>query len=162
MLSGLLDGPARWCSDRPAIVVGERTLHTWGTLAEAVARRSAGLRTSLGVAPGERVMLFAPNCPEYLEVLFSIWHAGAVAVPVNSKLHPLEAAELARASDAKVCFAGRDLADGLLARLPERTRVVVIGESDDTSLVQADPAPPVPRSLGDDAWIFFTSGTTGR
>jgi long-chain acyl-CoA synthetase len=158
----LLDGPASWGFDRPAIVVGERTVHTWGSLAEAVARRSAGLRTLLGVDPGERVVLFAANCPEYLEVLFSIWHAGAVAVPVNSKLHPLEAAELAGASDAKVCFVGRDLAEGLLARRPERSRVVVIGEPDDTSLVQADPAPPVARSLGDDAWIFFTSGTTGR
>ena len=128
MLSRLLDGPASWCSDRPAIVLGERTIHTWATLAEAVSRRSAGLRTSLGVAPGQRVVLFAANCPEYIELLFSIWHAGAVAVPVNSKLHPREAAELAESSGARICFAGRDLADGLMTHLPERSRVVVIGE----------------------------------
>src|SRR5438132_4500610 len=162
MLSRLLDGPASWCSDRPAIVLGERTIHTWATLAEAVSRRSAGLRTSLGVAPGQRVVLFAANCPEYIELLFSIWHAGAVAVPVNSKLHPREAAELAESSGARICFAGRDLADGLMTHLPERSCVVVIGEPDDTALARAEPAPPVARSLADDAWIFFTSGTTGR
>jgi long-chain acyl-CoA synthetase len=162
MLSGLLDGPARWCSDRPAIAVGERTLHTWGTLAEAVARRGAGLRTSLDVAPGDRVMLFAANCPEYLEILFSIWHAGAVAVPVNSRLHAREAAELVETSGARICFAGRDLADGLMTQLPEQTRVVVIGEPDDLALARAEAAAPVERAFGDDAWIFFTSGTTGR
>ena len=162
MLSALLDGPARWAADEPAIVLGERTLQTWSTFAEAVARRSAGLRTSLGVAPGDRVVLFAGNCPEYLEALFSIWHAGAVAVPVNAKLHPREAAELVEASGASVCFAGPDLADGLSEHLPGQVRVIVLGEAGDHALVRAEPAAPVARSLDDDAWIFFTSGTTGR
>ena len=162
MLSGLLDGPAAWGRDRPAIVVGERPLHTWGTFAEAVARRSAGMRGALGVAPGDRVVLFAANCPEYLEALFAIWHAGAVAVPVNGKLHPREAAALMEASRARVCFADRDLANGLDSELPEQSRLVVLGEADDLALARSEPAAPVPRSLGDDAWIFFTSGTTGR
>jgi long-chain acyl-CoA synthetase len=121
-----------------------------------------GLRTSLGIAPGDRVLLFAGNCPEYLEVLFSIWHAGAVAVPVNSKLHPRETAELVDSSGTGICFVGGDLADGLSARLPEQVRLVVLGDADDRALTRAEPATPVPRSLADDAWIFFTSGTTGR
>jgi len=156
VLSGLIDGPARWNADGRAIVLGDRTVHTWRTFADTVARRSAALRASLGVAPGDRVMLFAPNCPEYLEILFSIWHAGAVAVPVNGKLHPREATELMDRSGAAVCFAAADLAEGL------ESRAVVIGESDDLELARAEPAPPVTRSLADDAWIFFTSGTTGR
>ena len=156
MLSGLLDGPARWHAGGRAIVVGERTVHTWRTLAAAVARRSAALRMSFGVSPGDRVMLFAPNCPEYLEILFSIWHAGAVVVPVNGKLHPREASELRERSGAKVCFTTSELADGL------GPDVVVIGGPADLALARAQPAPPVARSLGDDAWIFFTSGTTGR
>jgi long-chain acyl-CoA synthetase len=156
VLSGLLDGPARWNADGRAIVLGDRTVHTWRTFADAVARRSAALRTSLGVAPGDRVVLFAPNGPEYLEILFSIWHAGAVAVPLNAKLHPREAAELVERSRAAACFAAGELADGLDAR------VVVIGTADDVALQPTEPAPPVPRALADDAWIFFTSGTTGR
>ncbi len=150
MLSGLIDGPAAWNGDGQAIVAGDRTVHTWRTFAEAVARRSGALRGVFGVAPGDRVMLFAPNCPEYLEILFSIWHAGAVAVPVNAKLHPREAAELFERSGAKVCFAGVGLA-GL--------RIVAV---DDPVGARAEPAPPVERSFDDDAWIFFTSGTTGR
>jgi long-chain acyl-CoA synthetase len=162
MLSALLDGPARWCADGAAIVVGDRPLRTWSTFAEAVARRSSGLRRSAGVAPGETVALFAANCPEYLEALFSIWHAGAVAVPVNGKLHPREAAELVDACRARICFASRDLAHGLCDHVPSRSRVVVLGDADDLALERAEPAAPVTRSLADDAWIFFTSGTTGR
>ena len=30
------------------------------------------------------------NNPFYLEVLFAIWHAGLVAVPMNAKLHSEE------------------------------------------------------------------------
>jgi long-chain acyl-CoA synthetase len=156
VLSGLIDGPARWNDDGRAIVLGGRTVHTWSTFAEAVARRSAALRTALGVAPGDRVMLFAPNCPEYLEILFSIWHAGAVAVPIDGRLHPREAAELMDRTSAKVCFAAGELAEGL------DSRAVVIGEADDLELARAEPAPSVARSIADDAWIFFTSGTTGR
>ncbi|MDX6467834.1 MAG: long-chain acyl-CoA synthetase [Gaiellaceae bacterium] len=162
MLSGLLDGPARWCSDGRAIVVGDRTVHTWRTFAEAVARRSAALRASCGAAPGDSVMLFAPNCPEYLEILFSIWHAGAVAVPVDGRLHPREAAELMARSGARICFAAPELSEGLSSQLPEGSRIVVIGGPDDRALARAEPAEPVARSLADDAWIFFTSGTTGR
>jgi acyl-CoA synthetase (AMP-forming)/AMP-acid ligase II len=162
VLSALLDGPASWAAERPAIVLGDRTLHTWSTFSEAVARRSAGLRTSLGVGPGDRVVLFAGNCPEYLEALFSIWHAGAVAVPVNGKLHPREAAELVETSGARVCFTGRELADELSAHVPGKSRVIVLGEADDVALARNEPAAPVARSLDDDAWIFFTSGTTGR
>jgi long-chain acyl-CoA synthetase len=156
VLSGLIDGPAQWNADGRAIVLGDRTVHTWRTLAEAVARRSGALRASLRIAPGDRVVLFAPNCPEYLEILFSIWHAGGVAVPVNAKLHPREAAELVERCGATLCFTAGELAEGL------GSRVVVIGESDDLDLARAEPAPPVARSLADDAWIFFTSGTTGR
>jgi long-chain acyl-CoA synthetase len=149
VLSGLLDGPATWNADGRAIAVGDRTVHTWRTFTQAVARRSGALRTRFGIAPGDRVMVFAPNCPEYLEILFSIWHAGAVAVPVSAKLHPREAAELFDRSGAKVCFAGVDLAG---------TQVVAV----DDPASRAEPASPAVRSLADDAWIFFTSGTTGQ
>jgi long-chain acyl-CoA synthetase len=86
-LAGLLDGPARWGADRPAVVLGERPVRTWAQLARAVARRAAGLCERHGVMPGDAVALFAANHPAYLEALFAIWHAGAVAVPIGGRLH---------------------------------------------------------------------------
>jgi long-chain acyl-CoA synthetase len=107
------------------------------------------MRDRFGVLPGDSVALFASNCPEYLEILFSVWHAGAVAVPISSRLHPREAAALLDSSHSKLCFADVELD----ARIP----VLDISEP-----LAAEPMAPVPRRLDDDAWIFFTSGTTGR
>jgi long-chain acyl-CoA synthetase len=141
-LAGLLDGPAQWSADSPAVVVGDRPVRTWSELAEAVARRGAALRDRFGVRPGDAVALYADNCPEYLEVLFSVWHAGAVAVPISSRLHPREAAALVESSRSKVCFSD--------------DAVPMSEEFSD------EPMAPVRRALDDDAWFFFTSGTTGR
>jgi len=161
-LAGLLDGPARWNADGPAIAVGEDVVRDWRGLAGAVARRAGGLRDRLGVAPGDAVALFAANCPEYLEALFAIWHAGAVAVPISSRLHPREAADLLDASRARACFVTAELAGPLAAEAPDGVRLLAFGSGDDRALLAGDPVAPVARGPGDDAWIFFTSGTTGR
>jgi len=158
----LLDGPSRWAADRPAVLLGDQPVRTWAQLAEAVARRAGGLRHHLGVTPGARVALYADNCLEYLETLFAIWHAGAVAVPISSRLHAREAAALVAASGAAACFATAGVAGGLADLVDDGVRVVVAGEPDDAALLGADPIAPQAREAGDDAWIFFTSGTTGR
>jgi long-chain acyl-CoA synthetase len=178
-LAGLLDGPARWAAERPALMVGERPERTWAELAEAVARRAAGLRGAHGIGAGDAVALFAANHIAYLESLFAIWHAGGVAVPISSRLHPREAADIVDRGHAKLCFATADTAAGLEAALAETERacrlspsglqttrgmppVVVLGGDADAELGRAEPMPAVPRRPTDDAWTFFTSGTTGR
>src|SRR6201997_1824366 len=48
-------------------------------------RRVAGLADSLvelGVKPGDRIGLFAPNCPEWHTADFAISGSGAVTVPI--------------------------------------------------------------------------------
>jgi len=160
-LAGLLDGPARWGAERPAIVVGNEPVRTWSGFADAVARRAAALRDRHGIAPGDAVALFAANHPAYLEALFAIWHAGGVAVPISSRLHAKEAADIIDRGHAKLCFATADVADDLLAQVDD-VPVLVFGEADDAALLRAEPMAPVTRLAGDDAWIFFTSGTTGR
>jgi long-chain acyl-CoA synthetase len=158
----MLDGPSRRLADRPAVLVGEEPVRSWAGLADAVARRAAGLRDRHGVRPGDAVALFAANCAEYLEILFSIWHAGAVAVPISSRLHAREAAALLDASRARACFATPDVAGDLAATAPAQATLVVVGTPEDRVLLGAEPMAPVPRGFDDDAWIFFTSGTTGR
>ena len=161
-LALLLDPPARSLPDEPAVLVGERPVRSWQALAEAVARRAGALAASYGVRPGNRIALVAGNCPEYLELLFAIWHAGAVAVPVSSRLHPRETAALLGDCDASLCVTTAAVADDLAPLLPPPTRLLVIGTSDERATTLADPVEPVRRSAVDDAWIFYTSGTTGR
>ena len=161
-VASLLDGPSRWAADRPAVVLGDALLRTYAQLADAVARRAHALRDRLGVRPGDAVALFAGNCPEYLEWLFAIWHAGGVVVPISSRLHAREAGELVRASRARACFTTADLAQATATELDGSVPVVVAGERDDAALLAAEPIEPADRGPADDAWIFFTSGTTGR
>ena len=157
-LAGLLDGPARWAADRPALLEGERPLRTWAELAEAVARRAGGLRERHGIEPGDAVALFASNHAAYLELLFAIWHAGAVAVPISSRLHAREAADIVERSHARLVLGdprGRRRSSPPLLDGPA---TIVLGDEDDEALLAAEPAPLQPRALTDDAWIFFTSG----
>jgi long-chain acyl-CoA synthetase len=150
---------------RPALFLGHALLADYGQFhAEAMA--VAGWLGAQGVAPGDRVALFLPNAPDYLRLLYGIWGAGAVALPINAKLHPREAAWIIADAGAALVFAAPALADDLAQALAQ--------EGLKLSLMPADPAgldpvlahPPLaaicPRAAEDLAWLFYTSGTTGR
>ncbi len=55
---------------------------SFAALNDAVDRFAAGLQ-KLGVAPGDRVALFMPNCPQYAIAYFAAWRIGAIVVPCN-------------------------------------------------------------------------------
>lgn len=95
--------------ERPAILHGAQVLHDYRAFAGRAAAIAGGLRAR-GYGAGERVALFMTNCPEYLEVLYGIWWAGLVAVPVNAKLHPRELAYVLDDAGACCLFLGADLA----------------------------------------------------
>jgi long-chain acyl-CoA synthetase len=161
-LALLLDAPAGAASDDPAVLLGDRPVRSWQGLAEVVARRAGALSASHGIRPGDRVALVAGNCPEYLELLFAIWHAGGVAVPISNRLHAREAAVLLEDCAASLCFTSEDLAESLAPLLPPPTRLLVVGTAEERATTAAAPVEPARRSALDDAWIFYTSGTTGR
>ncbi len=75
----------------PALMRGTRVMSDYAGFARAAAGIGAALRAR-GIAPGDRVAIFMSNAPEYLEALYGIWFAGAVAVPINGKLHVRETA----------------------------------------------------------------------
>ncbi|MGH1413640.1 MAG: class I adenylate-forming enzyme family protein [Pelagimonas sp.] len=146
--------------DRPALHLGTTLLATYGELHTASARLATGLK-SLQVAPGDRVALFMKNVPDYLIAEYGAWYAGAAIVPINAKLHPREAAWIIENAGAKLCFASEDLADDLSGF----TSATVIENGSCHWLQLLDNAanlPPVHRDPSDLAWLFYTSGTTGR
>jgi long-chain acyl-CoA synthetase len=150
-----LDRTAAVMGARPALMLGAEVVADYATFA----RRAAGLAASLaarGVAPGDRVGVFAKNLPDYLTCLFGIWRAGAAAVPVNAKLHPKEAGWILADADALLCFVSADLA-------PETDLPCIpLASAEFDALCAADPVAPVARNAGDLAWLFYTSGTTGK
>lgn len=103
-LAQMLVRTARAHPDHAALFLGTEPLSTFEQLADRVARCACGLRDWLGLHAGERVALVMKNCPQYIELLYGIWHAGLCAVPINAKLHPREINGILQNSGACLCF----------------------------------------------------------
>ena len=150
---------------QPALADGERVHADWATFAARAAAAATGLRDDFGLSPGDRVAIVMRNRPEYLEALFAIWHAGLVAVPVNARLHRDEIAYILDHSETAVALTDDDHADdveslvGTVASL--QAAVLAPGDRWDR-LTASSPAAIVDRTPDDPAWLFYTSGTTGR
>jgi long-chain acyl-CoA synthetase len=148
--------------DAPAIGFGERVARTYGEFAARVARLAGAFRQKLRLASGESVLLAAANSPDYLDVLYAIWHAGLVAIPANAKLHGAELGYMIEHSGARLCLASDGIDTALGRHMPPGSRLITIGSDEYRHLLDADPVAVEARSGGDLAWLFYTSGTTGR
>jgi long-chain acyl-CoA synthetase len=151
--------------DRPALFLGADCVADYGQF-HAQAAAVAGWLDAQGLRQGDRVALFMKNRPEFLILLYGIWMAGAVAVPVNAKLHGREAAWIAVDAGARLAFASPGLADDLAQALSQEggDARVILADPDGLADVlahdrQTVPCPLAPQDL---AWLFYTSGTTGR
>ncbi len=157
-----LERAGREGGDRPALGLGTRILRNYGDVAGRVARLAGALQ-AMGLKPGERVAIAAKNSPDYVEVLYAIWHAGLAAVPANAKLHGAELGYIFEQSGARVCFASPDVESAIAAHAPKPLeRLISIGGAEYERLLAHDAAAVVPRAPDDLAWLFYTSGTTGR
>ncbi len=147
----------------PASALGTRVVASFGELGSRSARLAGVLRERFGLAPGDRVAIVGKNSPAYLELLFGIWHAGLAAVPANAKLHGAELGYILAHSGARVCFASDGLESEIAPHAPASLEcLIVIGSREYEALFKADAIAVTPRSSDDLAWLFYTSGTTGR
>ena len=146
----------RW-PGTPALFLGSEVVADYAAFDARAGGVANWLSAEAGIAPGDRVAVFMKNCPDYLITLFGIWKAGAVAVPVNAKLHPKEASWIISDAGAKLTLVSGELAEGIDA--PQCLSVP--GEEFDHAAAQA-PLPTQACGPGDLAWLFYTSGTTGR
>ena len=145
--------------DKTAIYQG---LEAWCDYREFM-QKAAGLASSLrefGVKPGEPVGVFMANEPADLPVLYGIWWAGAAAIPINAKLHAKEAEWILGNSGARLAFVSDGLAGGLSV---EGMSVVLTRSEAFAHMFEGSGTAPVARRDPSDlAWLFYTSGTTGR
>jgi acyl-CoA synthetase (AMP-forming)/AMP-acid ligase II len=162
-LAALLFDVARRLPDRPA-VSAERHSWNYGEFAGRVARLAGGLR-GRGLAPGDRVLLCLENCAEFFELLFGCWAAGLCAVPANARLHRREVEYIAENSGARLLVATPALAETLgplAGTVDTLDAVIATGTAEYDALLSAEPIRPEPGAPTDRAWLFYTSGTTGR
>jgi fatty-acyl-CoA synthase len=161
-------------ADRPAVVDGGRAW-TYAEHHDRVRRVAAALRDELGVAAGDRVAALLPNVSALLELHYAAPGAGAVLVPLNTRLTGGDYAHILAHSGATAVVAATSLRapleDALERMDGERPRVVWVGGDDgapragdeyERLLTAARPAdlrrPADERAL---LSINYTSGTTG-
>ncbi len=155
-LPRLLTVTANRLPDKVAIAFRDRSW-TYGQV-ENAARGFAAELVERGIRSGDRVVLLAPNKPEWLVALFGVVGAGAVLVPINPAL-----------TASEIAFIVEDCAPKLMI-VDETQHEKVPGHLGAALLPlpgidrpREDQVPRwVPREPGDAAIIFYTSGTTGR
>lgn len=164
-IANLLHRAAVQHGSLPALTVHDRPACSYREMAQRMRSVGAVLRRRYGLDPGDRVALAMSNRPAFYEILFGAWHAGLVAVPMNCKLHGREFAFMLTHSSARVCLTSPELASviaGVADDCPSLMRVIDVDSDEyraalrDDDMDQVDVEPTTP------AWLFYTSGTTGR
>src|SRR5208337_970035 len=113
--------------------LGER--YSYGRLAMLIDRFAAGL-VKIGVKPHDRVMLYIPNCPQWIIANFAINKIGAVVVPVSPIYTAYEIAYMIEDSHIKtvICLDTNFVYIREVMKKTELERVIV------TDLVELIPA----------------------
>ncbi|WP_460502891.1 AMP-binding protein, partial [Hymenobacter agri] len=177
-------------ADQPALIYDSpvtNTLrtYTYAELLDLTARLAGGLR-ELGVAVGDRVLIYMPNMPEAVAAMLACARLGAIHSVVFGGFAPHELA--VRIDDARprviICASGgmefdriipyKPLVDEALAKAAHQPAHVVVCQRDFVTagmqpdrdvdyatLLQAAPVPAVPVSATHPLYILYTSGTTG-
>ena len=164
-IAQLLVRSAQVFADRPAILQGDRPLYTYAEFEDRVARLAHFLRDGHGLDAGERIAIFMGNRPEYLETLYATLWAGLVAVPINAKLHPREVRFILADAQARLLMTSSEhAADFTDPSEPLAGRCTAITCEGPAYLqaLRGQRRKPVHRLPDDVAWLFYTSGTTGR
>lgn len=158
---------ARWYPSQPAIIDEHVTL-TW----EELDRRSSAVANgllALGVGRGDSVAILLENGVEYVEILYGIWKAGAVTVPLNLAVPESGLEMMLKDAAARVLFCSPAQQARLAARLDVvdalRPGGVMVHDGPAGAYARwrdAQPSSRPPVTIGDEdaCNIIYSSGTT--
>lgn len=169
ILGEMLARVARKYPQKPALVFGETRL-VFGELNERV-NRLANALADRGVGKGDRVAVLSYNSHRVVEAYFACHKLGAVAVPVNFRMVEEEVRYVLSDSGARTLLFGEgfgDIAenirgdDGISLAVDMDGETEGFAENYERIISTADPGEPaVEVDDDDDAFIMYTSGTTG-
>jgi long-chain acyl-CoA synthetase len=115
---------------------------------------AAGLVKELQIEPGDRVAILDKNSDDYIELLFALDKAGAVACPINWRLTAPEVATVVGDADPKALVISDDL-----RQTADQVKCRVLGYGELPRVIGGQD----PRRDADEpvTWQLYTSGTTG-
>jgi acyl-CoA synthetase (AMP-forming)/AMP-acid ligase II len=183
----LADSFSRYAG-REAVVDGEVRL-TYDEIATRVQALAAAL-ASRGFAPGDSLVIWAPNCWQWIVSAMACWWLGGILVPVSARLKGLDVVPVLESTGARFLFfgsaaSGVDPVELLREYLAQDGRELEGALPDLSTLVDLDggsrasgpavlewgdfcrqgegrTAAPAAVSPDEICEIVFTSGTTGR
>ena len=147
----------------PALLRGTTVHADYGSFLKRVCAVAAHLHSQRGIEEGDRVALYMKNRVEYLELMYAVWWLGAVVVPINHKLHPKEVAWILDDAQATLLCTDRGDMTGQLTLQSPCTDLGVDTAEYHQAVAGAAPI-DLPLEVDEQhlAWLFYTSGTTGR
>ncbi len=127
--------------------------------------RAGNLLRDLGIAKGDRVVLFLPKSLMFVAIHLAIQRVGAIGVPLNPGFKPSELDYLLHDADPKLMVTGKEqeaIVHGvdpsmmtlpIPSEIPYQEQAFLRSASDDPIQVAIEPEDP--------GLIIYTSGTTG-
>ena len=172
-IESMLRRQAQSSSASPAFVFSAG-LRSYGEFESRVCALAKGL-IDAGIRRGDGVGVWLSNCPEFFESMYAAWKVGAYAVPMQARLRPAEIAHQCTDSEVSALVTSVELMAALAAhddRLLEGKLVIAVGDGE-TGIPTKSYETFIASNLGekspeddwedaDLAWLFYTSGTTGR
>lgn len=173
----LLFATAARAPEREALVTHDPGAGRWtyGALAERAGALAAQL-VGLGVAPGDRVALFAHNGVEWVTGFFAALAAGAVVVPLNTAADPHSLVHYVTDAGARVLIVGPRLERPVIAAGAGLGAITIVAAGANAAVLTAQvpttqvvtavesgaAAPSIDLAPDARAAIIYTSGSTGR
>jgi acyl-CoA synthetase (AMP-forming)/AMP-acid ligase II len=169
-IGSVLTNAARSAPARTALIYGDLR-RTYQEFNERANRLAAQLRKA-GLGKGARVAILQRNCPELLETMFATFKCGAITVPMNARLHPKEAAYILQDSGSEAVVFTDDFGarlETIRGELKDIRSFVCVGvecawATPYEAFIASGEAVDRDEACGKDdlAWLFYTSGTTGK
>jgi acyl-CoA synthetase (AMP-forming)/AMP-acid ligase II len=155
--------------DKTALIAGGRSL-TYSALVERMNRAGNAAMAGLGLKPGETIILLAPNCLEYIEIVAGISSIGVIVATLNPRLAPREISFIAADCKARAMIVEESLLDRVLAVDLARVETIIVlgrGRGEHVSyedwIARASAERPALQAAETDTFSLpYTSGTTGK
>ena len=147
--------------------------YTWKQSFDRITKVAASIR-KLDINEGDRVAILSHNSDRYFEFFYSVSWAGAVFVPINTRLAPPEIEFWINDSESKVIFVDSNFSKTIESLIKDnkiKSIKKVVYMSDDAcpesmikyeDLITNDISEDALKGYDDLAGLFYTGGTTGR